>query len=73
MKIAREKICFYSSMYPGVSSAEMIINCAEKFEVGGVELMNFCQELSTPDRAVARALGKRAKERDLCFPASAWE
>ena len=57
MKIAREKICLYSSMYPGVSSAEMIINCAEKFEVGGVELMNFCQELPTPDREVARRLG----------------
>ena len=68
MKIAREKICFYSSMYPGVSSAEMIIDCAERFEVGGVELMNFCQELSTPDRAVARALGKRAREKGLALP-----
>ena len=68
MKIAREKICLYSSMYPGVSSAEMIIDCAERFEVGGVELMNFCQELSTPDRAVARALGKRAREKGLALP-----
>ena len=68
MKIAREKICLYSSMYPGVSSAEMIINCAEKFEVGGVELMNFCQELPTPDREVARRLGRLAKERGLALP-----
>ncbi len=66
--IKREKICFYSSMYRGRSSSYEIIDCAEKFEVGGVELMNFSSELATPDIKIAREIRKYAKARGLTLP-----
>lgn len=68
MKIAREKICFYSSMYAGRSSSYEIIDCAERHGVGGVELMNFSTELNTPDVEVARKIGRYARERGLLLP-----
>ena len=66
--INRDKICFYSSMYRGRSSTYEIIDCAERFEVGGVELMNFSSELCTADITVAREIGKYTKARGLCLP-----
>ncbi len=68
MKIDRSKICFYSSMYSGRSSSYEIINCATRHGVGGVELMNFCDELKTPDVEIARKIGKYARERGLSLP-----
>ena len=68
MKISRERICFYSSMYPGESSAARIIDCAERCEVGAVELMSFCDELSTPDIKVAKEIGRRARSKGLTLP-----
>ena len=55
-------------MYRGRSSTYEIIDCAERFEVGGVELMNFSTELSGADMDVARRIGKYARERGLSLP-----
>ncbi len=55
-------------MYRGRSSSYEIIDCAAKFGVGGIELMNFCEELKTPDVKIARAIGKYARERRLSLP-----
>lgn len=63
-----DRICFYSSMFRGRSSAVEIINCAADFNVGGVELMSFCDELKTPDMQMARKLGAMARERGLALP-----
>ena len=68
MKITREQIAFYSSMFPGRSSAREIIQCAADFHVGGMELMNFCDELKTPDLATAKELGALAKNHGLRLP-----
>lgn len=68
MKIKREKLCFYSSMYKGRSRSREIIDCAARFGIGGVELMNFCEELKTPSLDAAREIGKYARERGLCLP-----
>jgi sugar phosphate isomerase/epimerase len=51
-----------------------IIERATLHGVGGVELMNFCEELSTPDMEMAKKLGKEARARGLqlpCFSAAA--
>ena len=63
-----ERICFYSSMFRGRSSAVEIMNCAADFGVGGIELMSFCDELKTPDMQTARRLGGMARERGLVLP-----
>ena len=55
-------------MYRGRSSSYEIIDCAERFEVGGVELMNFSTELSTPDIKIAKEIGKYARARGLSLP-----
>lgn len=68
MSITREQISFYSSMFPGRSSAREIIQCAADFHVGGMELMNFCEELKTPDLAVAKELGALARSHGLALP-----
>ena len=44
-----ERVCFYSSMFPHSSSAYEISALADKLGAAGVELMNFCTELKTPD------------------------
>ena len=64
----RERVCFYSSMFKGRSSAEEIIGEAIRRGVAGVELMSFCDELREPDMAVARELGRRAKSAGLVLP-----
>lgn len=66
--VINERICFYSSMFRGRSSAEEIINCAKKYGVAGVELMSFCDELRTPDRAEARRLARIAGDGGLVLP-----
>ncbi len=74
MKIKREQVCLYTPVYSNRSSAEEIIERAARHGVGGVELMNFCEELSTPDRAAAVRLGKQARANGLripCFSAAA--
>ncbi len=64
----REKICFYSSPFVGRSSSFEIVKYAAKVGVGGIEFMNFSEELSTPDMKVARELGKFAKDAGLKMP-----
>lgn len=68
MSIAKERICLYSSIHPGRSSAREIIKDAAAYGVGGVELMNFCDELRTPDRSAARQLGAYARSFGLALP-----
>ena len=64
----RERVCFYSSMFRGRSCMREIIECARDFGVRGVEMMNFCQELRTPDVAAARELGTLARSYGLDLP-----
>lgn len=64
----RERICFYSSMYPNRSSAYEIAALADKLGAAGVELMNFCSELGTPDMKVAREIGSYLRARNLTIP-----
>ena len=64
----REKLCFYSSMLKGENSSFQIMRYAAKRGVAGVELMNFSDELKIPDMAVAKELGKLAKNEGLALP-----
>lgn len=64
----RERICFYSSMFPHSSSAYEISALADKLGAAGVELMNFCTELKAPDMKVAREIGAYLRERNLTIP-----
>lgn len=64
----REKVCFYSSMFPGRSSAWEIARYAAKRGAAGVELMGFCDELRTPDMKTAREIGDFAKANGLALP-----
>ncbi len=68
MKITRDKICLYSSVVAGDNRMYTTIMEAERLGVGGVELMNFCDELKTPDMNEAKRLGALAKERGLKMP-----
>lgn len=62
----REKICFYSPL-PWANSYMELMKEASKIGLRGVELLNY-GELSTPDMAAARELGKYAKENGLLIP-----
>ncbi len=64
----RKRICFYSSMFEGRSSAFEIAKEAVRWGVGGLELMNFCDELKEPDINVARAIGRFARTSGLVLP-----
>ncbi len=68
MKIERENICLYTPVYSNRSSMQEVIERATTHEVGGVEFMNFCEELSTPDMAMAKRLGKEVRARGLKLP-----
>lgn len=68
MGIPRDRICLYTPVYSSRSSAFEIIRYAAELEVGGVELMNFCEELQTPDRTVAKTLGRVARASGLILP-----
>ena len=65
---AREKICFYNSMYQGRSSAFEIADFAARHGAAGIELMSFCEELREPDMTAAKEIGKYIKTRSLAVP-----
>ena len=74
MKLSKEQICLYSSAIANRSSMRQIILQAGQLGVGGVELMNFCDELRQPDMETAKELAGLVRERDLripCFSAAA--
>lgn len=60
----REKICFFV----GRPSVYELMDYAVRFGAAGVELMNFCDELSTPDMKIARDIGAYAKKNGLKIP-----
>lgn len=64
----REKVCFYSSVLQGENSSFQIMRYAAKKGVAGVELMNFSDELKTPDMLAAKELGRLAKNEGLKLP-----
>ena len=64
----REKICFYSSVLKGQNSSFGIVRSAIEHGVAGVELMNFSDELKTPDMKVAKEIGALAKSNGLALP-----
>ena len=64
----REKVCFYSSILKGQNSSFDIVRSAIKHGVAGVELMNFSDELKTPDMKVAKEIGALAKSNGLKLP-----
>ena len=64
----RSRVCFYSSMFSGTSNMHRIIECAREKGVYGVELMNFCDELKSPDMAAARELSALARGYGLGLP-----
>ena len=66
--IDRRRICFYTSMFKGRSSAQEIAECAVKKGVGAVELMNFSDEFKTPSLSEAKRIGKYARENSLSLP-----
>ena len=68
MAISKEKLCLYSSVNPLRSSSREIIRAAHGIGVGGVELMSFCEELSTPDITAARELADMARGLGLKIP-----
>lgn len=68
MIFTRERICLYTSPYPGIKSMEEVIEYAAELGVGGVEFRSFCPELKTADRAAALRLGKLARVHGLRIP-----
>ena len=55
-------------MFAGRSSAFEIAKEAVRWGVGGLELMNFCDELREPDIEVAKEIGRFAKGAGLKLP-----
>ena len=68
MRIPKEKICLYTPVVFGDKTMRTTISEAARLDVGGVELMNFCQELTTPDIAAARELADMARSFGLKLP-----
>lgn len=64
----RERVCFYSSMFHGRSSAWQIARYAAKRGMAGVELMNFCEEFRTPNMATAREIGNYLRAERMTIP-----
>lgn len=64
----RERVCFYSSMFRGRSSAWQIARYAAERGMAGVELMNFCEEFRTPDMAAAREIGSYLRAEGMTVP-----
>ena len=62
----REKVCFYSPL-PWAKTHRSLMEETVKCGLRGTELLNY-GELSTPDMAAARELGKYAKENGLLIP-----
>jgi sugar phosphate isomerase/epimerase len=55
-------------MFDGRSSAFEIAREAVRWGVGGLELMNFCDELQEPDMKAAKEIGKFARGAGLALP-----
>lgn len=68
MKIPREKICLYTPVVYGDNTMNTIIDEASRLGVGGVEFMNFCDELETPDIVAAKKLASKARALGLKIP-----
>lgn len=68
MKIAREKISLYTPIHSGYTSFFGTVEYARELEVGGVEMMNFCEELKTPDMEMAKRIGSLARSYGLKLP-----
>ena len=66
--IDRKRICLYTPPFPGDTTMLTTIKAAAEFGVGGVELMNFCRELKTPDFETVSFLAGEARARDLEVP-----
>ena len=66
--IDRKRICLYTPPFPGDTTMLKTIKAAAEFGVGGVELMNFCRELKTPDFETVSFLAGEARARDLEVP-----
>ena len=64
----REKVCFYSSVLKGQNSSWQIARSAAAHGVAGLELMNFSDELKTPDMKAAKEIGAFAKSLGLALP-----
>ena len=74
MKITRDKICLYTPTLQGDNTMRTTVLKAAELGVGGVELMNFCDELRTPDMEQAKSLYTLIKSHGLkipCFSVSA--
>ena len=72
--ITRDKICLYTPTIRGNNTMRTTVLKAAELGVGGVELMNFCDELRTPDMNAARKLYALIKSHGLkipCFSVSA--
>ena len=67
-RIDRKRICLYTPPFAGDTSMLSTIKAAEEYGLGGVELMNFCRELKTPDFETAAFLAGEARKRDLKVP-----
>ena len=68
MRLTKDRLCLYSSLERGRSSAKTIIETAVGYGVGGVELMSFCDEMRIPDRKNARELCDMARSSGLRIP-----
>lgn len=68
MKIPREKICLYTPVVHGDNTMNTIIDEASRLGVGGVEFMNFCDELEAPDVVAAKKLASKARALGLKIP-----
>ena len=68
MSISRKKLCLYSPVVRGDNTIRTTILKAASLGMGGVELMNFCDELRTPDMDAAKELGALAKSHGLAIP-----
>ncbi len=67
-KLNKKRLCLYTPPLPGNTSMLDTIELAEMLGLGGIELMNFCRELKTPDIDGAARLFNAAKEKDLYVP-----
>ena len=67
-KLNKKRLCLYTPPLPHSTSMFDTIELAETFGLGGVELMNFCRELKTPNIDDTARLFNAAKEKGLYVP-----
>lgn len=63
-----ERLCFFTSVLEGERSSWQIAKAAVRHGVGGLELMNFSDELKEPDMKAAKEIGAYARENGLKLP-----